>query len=272
MRDYGIVSPKFWIGETGKLLRGDPVSQVVAAYLMTSPHSNMTGVFHLPILYICHETGTPSKGASKALRRLIQVGFCEYETESETIFVVRMAAYQIAETLSAGDKRVLGLRKELDRMPSALMRQRFLTVYGRAFHLVPDDWKPSPLEGPPKPLRSQDQDQEQDQDHDQDQEQGGAGGRKTARASRSRDATRIPDDFGMTGPRMDIAVAEGVDPVRTMAKFVDYWRAAAGPKARKRDWDATWRNWCRTEADRAGKNGSERKSRFAQAQEALDRA
>jgi hypothetical protein len=63
-------------------------------------------------------------------------------------------------------------------------------------------------------------------------------------------ATRIPDDFELTGPRMDIAVAEGVDPVRTIAKFVDYWKSASGPKARKLDWEATWRNWCRTESDR----------------------
>src|SRR6202034_1574664 len=112
MRDYGIVSPKFWIGETGKALHGDPMAQVVALYLMTSPHATMTGVFHCPLLYISHETGSPSKGASKALRRLIQVGFCEYETASETVFVIRMAAYQVAESLKPNDKRVSWLKKE----------------------------------------------------------------------------------------------------------------------------------------------------------------
>lgn len=148
LRDYGIVSPKFWIGETGKQLRGDPISQVVATYLMTSPHSTMTGIFHLPLLYVSHETGLPQKGASKALERLIQIRFCEYEMPTETVFVIRMAAYQIAESLSPGDKRVLGLKREVERMPSHLMRQRFLEVYGRAFHLVPAEWKPSPIEAP----------------------------------------------------------------------------------------------------------------------------
>ena len=57
MRDYGIVSPRFWIGETGKKLRGNPNEQVLALYLMTSPHANMIGVFHCPILYMAHETG-----------------------------------------------------------------------------------------------------------------------------------------------------------------------------------------------------------------------
>lgn len=27
--------------------------------------------------------------------------------------------------------------------------------------------------------------------------------------------------------------------------FVDYWRSESGQRARKRDWEATWRNWMR---------------------------
>lgn len=46
-----------------------------------------------------------------------------------------------------------------------------------------------------------------------------------------------------------MADAEGVDPERTFATFRDYWRAKGGASARKLDWDATWRNWCRKEAD-----------------------
>ena len=33
MRDYGQVTPAFWIGETGKKLRGDVNAQVLAMYL-----------------------------------------------------------------------------------------------------------------------------------------------------------------------------------------------------------------------------------------------
>lgn len=92
MRDYGKVAPSFWIGATGKALRGDANAQLLALYLMTSPHSNMIGVFHCPVLYMAHETGITFEGASEALRRLVEVGFCTYEGESETVFVHRMAA------------------------------------------------------------------------------------------------------------------------------------------------------------------------------------
>ncbi|WP_277187645.1 hypothetical protein [Caballeronia sp. BR00000012568055] len=35
------------------------------------------------------------------------------------------------------------------------------------------------------------------------------------------------------------------------ARFADYWHAKAGADAAKRDWAATWRNWCRSERDRS---------------------
>jgi hypothetical protein len=176
MRDYGVVSPNFWIKGTGKDLRGDPPAQVVALYLMTSPHSSMIGVFYLPKLYISEETGCSLQATSKALRRLISVGFCDYDDPTQTIFVVRMAAFQVAESLQPGDKRVIGLKKDVERILSPRLRQRFLEVYGRLFHLVPADWKPegayqapqgasqAPSYAPSIPLRSQDQDQDQDQE------------------------------------------------------------------------------------------------------------
>jgi hypothetical protein len=46
------------------------------------------------------------------------------------------------------------------------------------------------------------------------------------------------EDAGKIGLRLYEIDAE-------IPKFIDYWRAKAGPNAVKRDWSATWRNWCR---------------------------
>lgn len=155
MRDYSVVTPAFWIGDTGKLLRGDANSQLLAMYLMSSPHSTMTGVFHCPILYMAHETGMGIEGATKALARLSQVGFCEYDEASEVVFVTRMASFQIAEFLKPGDNRILGLKKELAKMTPAHMKAKFLAIYSVAFCLgeePPKDPKNnSPSKAPPKP-------------------------------------------------------------------------------------------------------------------------
>ncbi len=163
MRDYGIVSPRFWTGETGKQLRQDPQAQVLALYLMTSPHSNMLGVYYCPVMYMAHETGLGMEGASKALARLIEAGFCKFDEAAETVFVVKMAAYQIGESLHANDKRVVGIRKEVEKMASSPLKTAFLAEYGTAFQLTSKEAQnDSPLEAPSKPHRSQEQEQEQE--------------------------------------------------------------------------------------------------------------
>jgi hypothetical protein len=72
-------------------------------------------------------------------------------------------------------------------------------------------------------------------------------------------ATRLPDDFVLTPERRVVAEAEKLPADRTFLKFRDYWLAASGAKARKHDWDATWRNWCRSESDRNGGSNGTRK-------------
>jgi hypothetical protein len=83
-------------------------------------------------------------------------------------------------------------------------------------------------------------------------------------------ASRLTDDFDLTDERKLVAEAENLPAERTFAKFRDYWLAASGAKARKHDWDATWRNWCRTEADRSRGNSrtSSRKTRYEELMEA----
>jgi len=52
----------------------------------------------------------------------------------------------------------------------------------------------------------------------------------------------------LTPERKEFCEKERLDPERTIQDFRDYWKAAAGSKAVKVDWNATWRMWCRREA------------------------
>lgn len=172
MREYGKVAPTFWTGETGKKIRKAGLNaQVVALYLQTAPGSNMLGLYYLPIPVLAHETGMTLEGASKALQCLSEVGFAEYDHESEYVFVARMAHYQIGSSLTMGkdgpDKRVVGIKKQLEPLRKNPFFNRFLELYREAYHLQ----DVSPSEAPQKPLRSQEQDQEHLQEQDQEQEQ-----------------------------------------------------------------------------------------------------
>lgn len=77
-----------------------------------------------------------------------------------------------------------------------------------------------------------------------------SGNKILARAKRSPDtAKRLPEDFELTAERYQIALAERLDPVREFANFRDHWSATSGARARKHNWDAAWRIWCRKAAD-----------------------
>lgn len=149
MRDYGKVAATFWTRGTGKSLRGNQAAQIVAMYLMTCSHANMIGVFPLPKLYIAHETGLSLEDAANGLAKCVEVGFCMYDEESETIFVVEMAAYQIGETLKSGDLRAKSIYKQYRGISQAEIKQAFFDRYGDDYDLPEAPCKPlaSPLEG-----------------------------------------------------------------------------------------------------------------------------
>lgn len=152
MRDYAKVSARFWTGETGKKIKAHgPEATIVALYLMTSPHSNMLGLYFLPKMYIAHETGLPFEGASKGLQRCIEGDFCTYEEASEMVFVHEMARFQIADQLKPGDKQVKGIARELEKLPQTALFKGFYEKYATSFHLPEVKGLRRALKGPPKP-------------------------------------------------------------------------------------------------------------------------
>lgn len=173
MRDYAIVKPQFWIGETGRRLReAGPEALLVAMYLLTCPNSGMLGLFYLPLVSIAHETALTLEGASEGLRRVSEAGFARYDHSSETVWVLEMATYQVAETLNPKDNRWKGVVRELETWRKSPFFADFVAKYKVAYGL-PDsllsEVSTSPLEAPSKPLRSQDHEQDQDQEQEQDQ-------------------------------------------------------------------------------------------------------
>lgn len=167
MRDYATVSPQFWLGKTGRELRKRGAdAQVVAFYLMTSPHANMLGLYYLPVLYLSHETGLGLEGASKGLRSAIEAGFCSYDEATEMIWVHEMAAYQVGRALKPGDNRCAGVRNEYASLPENPFLSAFYERYKADFHLSFKRENSPELEGAYKGLGSQDQDQDQEQEKD----------------------------------------------------------------------------------------------------------
>lgn len=197
MRDYSKVEPKMWHGKTMKALRKSPEGLVVALYLMTSPSSNMLGLYAQPILYMAYETGLGEEGAKKGLQSCIEAGFCSYDEESEFVFVHEMACYQIAPELKVADLRCKGIQKDYEALPDNPFLGAFYERYADVFHLT----KARGIEAPSKPLRSQEQEQEQEQD------------RETREVSRSPSRAKKEDRTNTLKTFLDGCKANGVKPI-----------------------------------------------------------
>ena len=167
MREYGKVAPQFWIGTTGKEIRAlGRDAQVIALYLLTCPSSNMLGLYYLPLPTLCHEIGSPFKGALKTLRRLSEAHFAYYDEAAELVWVPEMARYQIGEALKPNDKRVAGINRSMQLIKHHPFVDKFIERYKQAYHLnITSISSPieSPLQAPCKTLRSQEQEQLQEQ-------------------------------------------------------------------------------------------------------------
>ena len=151
MRDYSMVSPQFWTGDTGRALRGAPDAQRLALYLLTCPSANMIGMYYLPMPLIEHEVGMTTKGATEALRRVCELKFAVYDDDSECVWVPEMARFQIGNQLKAGDKRLRGIERQLEIHRNCRFISDFLHKYRAFYGLTIKAPSRSPSEAPSKP-------------------------------------------------------------------------------------------------------------------------
>jgi hypothetical protein len=87
------------------------------------------------------------------------------------VWVYEMATYQIAESLSASDKRSIGVQNDYTALPENPFLPAFFDKYQKAFNLTKKREMKGSFEAPSEPHRSQEQEQEQEQEHEQAQEQ-----------------------------------------------------------------------------------------------------
>lgn len=207
MREYAKVSPRFWIGDTGRAIRRlGPEAQLLALYMLSGPHANMIGLYYLPKAYMAHDTGIPIEGASKALLGLIEAGFCTYDEDTEMVWVHEMARFQVGDELKPTDKRCAGIASTYAEAPKCPMLSGFFDRYADHYHLpTRREYQPkgSPIEAPSKPLPSQEQEQEQEQ-------RTGAGAEKHAQSPEPDDPIAIHLQLN-TGAEFPIRASQVVE-------------------------------------------------------------
>ncbi len=155
-REFTKLSPSFWTGPTGRQLRRAGIeAQLVALYLLSSPHSTYSGLYSLPLSYIAADTGLRAEQVSQALVTLESVGFARYDEASECVWVVNAAKWQLGD-LKPGDKRIVGQQREFDGVPKDCpFKAEFFARYAKALGLKGTAPAPAPKQAelvpPPAP-------------------------------------------------------------------------------------------------------------------------
>jgi hypothetical protein len=252
MRDYGRVFSTFWTSEDTRALSDD--GKILALYLLTGPHGTIAGVFRLPDGYVIEDVRWEVPRVRQGFAELFRNRFANRCETTHWVWINKFLTWNRPEN----PNQWTAARKIADQVPAhCAWKAEFTRVFARAA-------------GDPPPLkknRSGTLSKRSPSGSGAVTVSGTAPGaegdaRGAARATRS-PATHLPGDFELTPERRALAVTEHLDPERTFAKFKNYWNAAAGAKARKRDWDAAWANWCLTEHDRSAGNGSGKPPRRA---------
>lgn len=190
MRDRAVISPRFWAGATGRYLRKNPDAQRLAFYLLTCPLSNMIGLYYLPIPIIVHELNMSEKAVRAAFKYLegveppsVGVGrgaegvgmglrgcFATYDEETETVFVYKMALWQIGRQLVKKDNRIRMVERMVGEYKKCRFYNAFLHIYKEPYQLKLEEIRDPLRRGSEGVEADSPQEQDQEQEQDQDQE------------------------------------------------------------------------------------------------------
>lgn len=113
-------------------IRGDAQAQALAAYLYSNHHSNMIGLYYLPLGYASHDLGWD---VTRAMSVLVEQGFCEYDYNNSVVFVCDMARQQTGDFLKTQDKRHAAVIKILKEHEDTPLVESFIVKYGNSYNI-----------------------------------------------------------------------------------------------------------------------------------------
>ena len=169
---YRTIAASFWTDPKVKKL--SPNDKLLFLYLITNPHTHVSGIYHLDLKYAATDLGYPMNTLSRSLDTLSSAGLCAYDESTEVIWVKKMMGYQ-----GRGDKNVRSAAHHIreDLHHSVLIRE-FLTEYPGVAALIPDTLLigyPEKSVGATPGTRSLVPDPEQDQEQEQEKKPSSAG-------------------------------------------------------------------------------------------------
>lgn len=85
MREYGKIHSSFWTSGDIRSMSED--GRTLAAYLLTSPHSNMLGCFRVPMAYVADDLKWGLERVKEGFREVFENGFATFNESSNWVVI-----------------------------------------------------------------------------------------------------------------------------------------------------------------------------------------
>lgn len=119
---YRSIETKFWTDEKVKTF---PFStKAILLYLITNPHTHLSGIYYLPRVLMQHETKATDQELTDGLALLESGGVIKYDSSSEVVWIVNMLSYQ-----GQGSKINSATESQLEKLHNCCLIKEFLTYY-----------------------------------------------------------------------------------------------------------------------------------------------
>lgn len=162
MRLYGSIHTKFWANPDIQKISDQ--AKLLAAYLLSSSHTNMLGCFRVPMGYIAEDLKWDFFAVTKAFAELTAINYLTYDAENSWVFIHQFLKYNPIENPNQG-RHITKLFNETPKNLSFILQ--LIEALLNHSEFLQEEFINS-LETLSQPLLNQDQNQDQCQKQNQE--------------------------------------------------------------------------------------------------------
>ena len=134
MKSFTKFYSDFWINpDNTALMQLGTDAKLMAIYLQGNAHNNMLGVYYLPLLYAASDLKQSVKKVRSTLEKLCNLSYCQYDEQTQYIWVCNMALEQLGEEIDAKDNRIKAMQTIWNSLPQQI--SFLLQVYAK-YHRI----------------------------------------------------------------------------------------------------------------------------------------
>lgn len=119
---YRTIESSIWNDK--KFLALPAPGKLLFLYLITNPHTHVAGIYHLPPIYLLHETTLKPESLDRVWDTLSKHGMAKRDTDEDLVWVCNMFRYQ-----GRGVKNDQAAARQIKNLPKSPLIQEFLVKY-----------------------------------------------------------------------------------------------------------------------------------------------